>query len=179
MSESLWVQLLSPEAAQAFLCQQNGGPQAQPYTITLFTSGLMAGLLMKALILIRPSDHLHCPHSRPKSFDCCQVQLKTDYFHCLHSVTAQSTSPVGHRSVETEPIAFSVKCAHVTVLQHQHHQAASHTSPSGPVLFYSSRSHQSMLCSPAPWWTCSLNSIRALKSSVNSNAQTLRLLATT
>lgn len=39
MSGILWAQLLSPEAASAFLCQRNSGPHSQSHTITLFTNG--------------------------------------------------------------------------------------------------------------------------------------------
>lgn len=45
--------------------------------------------------------------------------------------------------------------------------------------FCSSRSRPSTLCSPALWWTCSLSSIRALKSYANLSVQILRLLETT
>ncbi len=46
-------------------------------------------------------------------------------------------------------------------------------------VFSSSRSHRSTLCSPAQWWTCSLSSIRASKSSANWSVPTLRSSATT
>ena len=52
MSRILWVQLMSPEAASAFLCQRYRGLRAESYTRTLFTFRLMAGLLMRALLLI-------------------------------------------------------------------------------------------------------------------------------
>lgn len=43
----------------------------------------------------------------------------------------------------------------------------------------SSRSRRSTLCSPAPWWTCSPSSIRALKSSASWSVPTLRSSETT
>lgn len=48
----LWVQLMSAKAVSSYLCQRNGGPRAQSHTITLFTSGIMAGLLMRVLLPI-------------------------------------------------------------------------------------------------------------------------------
>lgn len=173
MSGILWVQLLSPGAASASLCQRNNNPHSQSHSITLFTNGgaVNEGLaphhnrLIASMVLIQTTfREILC-----KSLNCGQMQLKRGQFHCLWHITAL---------LNQTPHFW----CWMTVLQHQHHhRTASHSFPPWSCSFFSlssSRSHQSMLCSPAPWWTCSLSSIRALKSSANWSAPTLRLLAT-
>lgn len=129
MSRILWVQLLSPKAVSAFLCQRNSSPKAPSHTITLLTSGLMAGLLTRArfpiITLWSPPSLWY--ESLHESFDYSLMQLKWGQFSCLWCVTVLWTSPMDGLSSILNPVGW---CCSVSV--------ASYTFPSYAVL--SSRS---------------------------------------
>jgi len=170
MSGFLWVQLLSPEAASAFPCQRNDGPLAQSHIVTRFNSELMAGLLMRTLF---PIITLWLPPSlQSKDFKRTHLAslrqlLRGQFCSSSHGwwplVESNTTLSVSHRRVvapapQSTLLIFSL-CSLFSIS--------------------SSRSRRSTLCSRALWWTCSLSSIRALKSSASWSVPTLRLLATT
>lgn len=118
MSGILWVQLMSPKAVSAFLHQQNCIPQAQTHTITLFTSEIMARLLMRVLLPIITlwlSASLSCKHFQRNHFTNLLNAVTFRYveyerhekhqyrgqFNCPWSVTVLWTCLIGRPSWES------------------------------------------------------------------------------
>lgn len=89
MSGILWVQLLSPEAASASLCQRNSGPHSQSQTITVFANDRAVNEcpaphhnhVIASMALIQTTLN----HS---ANNCSHVQLKRGQFHCLWYLVA-------------------------------------------------------------------------------------------
>lgn len=145
MSGVLGGQLLSPVAASARLCQQNSNRIPGLHS-------LMGGLLMRA-----PAP----PPSR------ASVQAGVTSAPCV-GVTRESNT--------SRHVRYGCCCSVSTNTFIQVLLTCPSPTTQSRLSFWlsSSRSRRSMLCSPAPWSTCSPSSIRALKSSASWSVPTLR-----